>query len=123
MRLLHQGCPEVRNPPVHQGCPEVRNPPVSPGVPGSQQITSHQHGTNPAQAFDGQLQALYAAAMASGLWSGQYAATNHYEYWAVTVPIWLGLGQFSLADYDSQLATFIENTLGDGAYVPEYCKG
>lgn len=96
--------------------------PSAPSPPGSQQPPSSHQGMNPAQAFDGQLQSLYATAMANGLWAGQYAATNHYEYWAVTVPIWLGLGQFTLADYDPNLAALIEGTLGEGAYVPEYCQ-
>jgi len=96
--------------------------PASPGPPGSPP-QSNQWRTNPAQAFDGQLKALYTAAMANGLWTGRYAATNHHEYWAETVPIWLGLGQLSLADYDPRAAMFVEDTLGDGAYVPEYCKG
>ncbi len=94
--------------------------PAGPSPPGSQPAPSNQR-MNPTQAFDGQLQALYAAAMEKGLWAGQYASTNHYEYWADTVPIWLGVGQFSLADYDPRLAAFIENTLGDDAYVPDYC--
>lgn len=38
--------------------------------------------------FNAKLESLYEKAMAAGLWEGQYAATNHSEYWAEGVSPW-----------------------------------
>jgi len=38
--------------------------------------------------FEARLKLVYETAMASGLWTDEYAASNHLEYWAEGVTIW-----------------------------------
>lgn len=46
-------------------------------------------------ALHGRVEAAYAAAMARGLWKGEYASTNAEEYWAVGTQFWFNTGRLA----------------------------
>ena len=81
--------------------------------------------------FDPKVRALYQAAMDASLWSGTYAATNEWEYWAEATEIHFtggtnsGMPQelvnSSLADYDAGIAALVVEVFGD-AEVPAFCR-
>ena len=81
------------------------------------------------EAFNTRLRALHQAALNAGLWRGHYASTNYSEYWAETVKFWLWeslpnslAGSYaSLSAYDSEIAKFIEENLGE-VTIPSFCK-
>jgi hypothetical protein len=79
------------------------------------------------RSLDLELDALYQAAMAAGLWQSTYAATNYREYWAEGVQCWFNANprarpangvhgpvatREDLQAYDPGLARFIANVLG-----------
>lgn len=83
------------------------------------------------RSLDLELDALYQAAMAAGLWQSTYAATNYREYWAEGVQCWFNANprarpangvhgpvatREDLQAYDPGLARFIANVLGDLAW-------
>ena len=83
-----------------------------------------------------ELQALYDAALAEGLWADTYAATNREEYWAEGVQSWFDANQdpqegvhnhvdtrAELKDYDPPLAAVIERFMGDAGWRPECPAG
>lgn len=85
--------------------------------------------------FNTEIQALYASAMAAGLWANTYAATNRLEYWAEGVQSWLDTNQRpqagihngidtrqELKEYDPALAALIGEYIGDGSWRP-ICPG
>ena len=80
-------------------------------------------------AFRTRLDALYEAAMSAGLWQGLDASGSVSDYWAETVRFWLqetlpeslAANGSELEDYDSEIAKFIEETMG-GASLPTTCK-
>ncbi|MYJ76963.1 MAG: hypothetical protein F4047_02115, partial [Caldilineaceae bacterium SB0670_bin_27] len=79
--------------------------------------------------FNSRLQAQYEASLNAGLWSGQYAATDIYEFWAEIVTFWfLGMVfdyfnplHYSLESYDPEAAKLVEEVFGK-ASVPAYCR-
>ena len=80
--------------------------------------------------FDNRLKAVYNAAMEKGLWSGTYAASNRFEYWAEGVDSWFHTSTFvdgnpiktrdALKAYDPALALLIAEVFGDNdwRYTP-----
>lgn len=86
--------------------------------------------------FDDELRQLYEDALARGLWSDTYAATNRQEYWAEGVQSWFDVNQdpqegvhnhvdtrAELRDYDPELAALIERFMGDGSWRPRCPAG
>lgn len=80
-------------------------------------------------AFVARVESAYTAAMAAGLWSNTYAATNSDEYWAESVQSWFGANLESvptdgvhneidtraeLRQYDPAIAALIEEALPSG---------
>lgn len=77
-----------------------------------------------------QLENLYAQAMAEGLWSDTYAATNVQEYWAEATQSWFDCNnpradgrvhngiwnREKLAEYDPRLARFLAATFGENSW-------
>jgi hypothetical protein len=75
--------------------------------------------------FDGRLREAYEAAMASGLWSGTYAAVNHSEYWAEGVQSWFDCNRENdaqhnhvstrerIREYDVSLSALLLEVFGD----------
>ena len=69
--------------------------------------------------FTEHVQAAYTAAMANGLWTNTWAATNADYYWAMGGQVWFGANTLApvnsraaLVDYDPPLAALL------GAYLP-----
>lgn len=86
--------------------------------------------------FDARIESLYNAALATGLYSGAYAATKYSEYWAEAVTFWFLpnhlIGRVrtpatvsTLADYDPRVASLVQEVFGNAALPacePEYFK-
>lgn len=81
--------------------------------------------------FNGELQAMYEAALGEGLWADTYAGTNRSEYWAEGVRSWFDVDQrpqpgihneidtrAELKVYDPPLAALMEEYFGDGSWRP-----
>ena len=80
---------------------------------------------NVDSTFDTRVQAAYDAAMATGLWKGKYASTNHHEYFAEGVQSWFDNNRendhdhnhvntrVELIEYDPKLADLCREVFGD----------
>ena len=69
------------------------------------------------EPFDARLLAMYEEAMDAGLWTGAYASTTHWEYWAEGVNFQLTKDYESrysstLAEYDADLAALVDEVFG-----------
>ena len=80
--------------------------------------------------FDTRVQSLYQSALNAGLWTGMYASTNYYEYWAEAVEAWFSgalpsnvetVGYSTLEEYDPAVAALVEEVFGD-ATLPASCS-
>ena len=80
--------------------------------------------------FDTRVQSLYQSALNAGLWTGMYASTNYYEYWAEAVEAWFSgalpsnvetVGYSKLEEYDPAVAALVEEVFGD-ATLPASCS-
>jgi hypothetical protein len=84
-------------------------------------------------AWDARLRAAYDDALASGLWSATYAATDHEQYWAEGVQDWYDANQEALpangihnqvntraelTAYDPELAALIAEYFPDDSWRP-----
>jgi hypothetical protein len=75
--------------------------------------------------FDDRVKATYDKAIATGLWAGKYAATNHHEYFAEGVQSWFNNNRppdhdhnhvdtrAELLEYDPGLAALCKEVFGD----------
>lgn len=62
----------------------------------------------------------YQNAMAAGLWQGEYAATNKFEYWAVAVERWFRpqAGEIPLTKKDPEAAALVQSLFGNAKLPP-----
>ena len=91
-------------------------------------------GRDDPESFDHRVQELYDGVIASGIWEGHYAATNHGEYFAEMLQYWSGTNdndyvwtmtlnrpfelsrqRQELAAYDPQVAEFLAEHFGEVA--------
>ena len=89
-------------------------------------------GRDDPASFDREVQELYEAAVASGIWEGHYATTNNHEYFAEMFQYWSGTNdndhswvttldqpfdltrqQSELAEYDPPIAEFLTEHFGE----------
>ncbi|MCY3711064.1 MAG: SH3 domain-containing protein [Caldilineaceae bacterium] len=70
--------------------------------------------------FVEQRDSAYQNAMAAGIWTGEYAATNKHEYWAVAVErhFRLQAGQTPIWQKDPAIAQLVVNVFGDAKLPP-----
>ncbi|MCY3898727.1 MAG: hypothetical protein OXF86_09165 [Caldilineaceae bacterium] len=70
--------------------------------------------------FSEKRDSAYQNAMADGLWSGEYAATNKHEYWAVAVERHFRrqVDEATLSQKDPELAELVFSVFGDAKIPP-----
>ena len=70
--------------------------------------------------FSEKRDSAYQNAMASGLWKGEYAATDKHEYWAVSVERHFRrqAGEAALSQKDPELAKLVVSVFGDAQIPP-----
>ena len=81
-----------------------------------------------SQDFDPRVRIFYHAARDAGLWSGTYASTNYWEYWAVAATVELTGGasvilpselvDSTLTEYDPDIAALVVEVFGDVTLPP-----
>ena len=81
-------------------------------------------------ALYAEVEAAYAAALAQGLWNGEYGSTNIQEYWAEGTQFWFDsnrlqvfdgqriLNHGDLARYDPRLYAALGRVYGDAHQLP-----
>ena len=82
------------------------------------------------EEFNAKLEALYDAALETGLWNDEYASINAGEYWAEVVTFWFedrvvytrGTTPLKVEDYDPEAVKLVIEVFGEGVTVPPECK-
>ena len=101
------------------------------GIHASFELAAEEVGIAWENSFDYELLQLYEHAMASGRWEGHHATTNHWEYFAEMFQYWSGTNDndyvwtttldvpfdlerqsAELADYDPEVAAFLDRHFG-----------
>ena len=81
-----------------------------------------------AQSLDSQFSArrdvAYQNAMAAGLWTGEYAATDKFEYWAVAVEHWFRPRAFTvkISSYDPEAAKLVKSVFVNAQLPNASCR-
>ena len=72
-------------------------------------------------SFKARRDRAYQNAMAAGLWKGEYAETNEFEYWAVSVEEWFSPRNKPLAQRDPEAADLVASVFGNAELTFTLC--